>query len=86
MSVHRDSSRPSKPFDVRWRHDGRQRIKRFATREEALSFDESVVPTASVNSNDSGERSSLGRRAYAEESAALLLSWRRVKNWATCAG
>ena len=33
-------SRPSEPFVVRWRQDGRQRIKRFAPHEEALRFDE----------------------------------------------
>lgn len=62
MSVHFDPSRPRQPYRVAWRESGRQRIRRFATEEEAARFDASRRTAGPAVDATGGELAALNAR------------------------
>lgn len=70
MASIRREDRPSKPWRLDWREDGRQRTKRFATRDEARSFRSRV---------EGGERIGATSRMTVEEWLAEWFDTNQVR-------
>jgi integrase len=70
MSVHYDPDRNR--FVVRWREDGRQRSRRFATEADALAFDEARRAPRSANAPPERASPAAGDAIYAYPTKAGL--------------
>jgi hypothetical protein len=62
VSVDFDSSKQR--WRVRWREQGRQRTRRFSTREEAHAFDESLRPEVEPTGSRADDRRACGRKRH----------------------